>query len=84
MSNLPIYEALAHAFRSGAIFGRTDFASIARGFGLKGATVADLGELEGLMRGYEAGGGPAEIWNIPISDRVTSPACAAKPPAATA
>ncbi len=72
------YGAEIHKLRqdgldeSGAIFGRTDFASIARGFGLKGATVADLDELEGLMQSYDPAG-PAEIWNIPISDRVTSP-----------
>ena len=51
MSNLPIYEVLAHAFAS---------------------EDADLGELESLMQAYDSRG-PAEIWNIPISDRVTSP-----------
>ena len=81
MSNLPIYEMLAQAFASegvdtvfdsGAIFGRTDFGSISQGFGLRGTNVTDLGQLASLLRGYEAQGF-AEIWNIPISDQVTSP-----------
>src|SRR5215468_3643464 len=72
------YGAEVHKLRqdglddSGAIFGRTDFGSIARGFGLRGTTVADLSQLEFLMRDYDAQG-MAEIWNIPISDQVTSP-----------
>jgi thiamine pyrophosphate-dependent acetolactate synthase large subunit-like protein len=57
---------------SGAIFGSTDFGAIARGFGLRGTTIADLGQLGALMRDYDAQG-TAEIWNVPISDQVTSP-----------
>ena len=56
---------------SGAIFGRTDFASIAKGFGLRGTNVADLGQFASLTRDYEAQD-TMEIWNIPISDQVTS------------
>jgi acetolactate synthase-1/2/3 large subunit len=72
------YGAEIHKLRqdglddSGAIFGRTDFASISKGFGLRGTNVSDLGQLASLMRDYEAQG-LAEIWNIPISDQVTSP-----------
>ena len=55
-----------------AIFGRPDFAAIAKGFGLRGTNVTDLGQLQGLMREYEAQD-TAELWNIPISDQVTSP-----------
>jgi thiamine pyrophosphate-dependent acetolactate synthase large subunit-like protein len=72
------YGAEVHKLRqdglddSGAIFGRTDFGSIARGFGLQGVTVADLSQFEALMRDYDAQG-TAEIWNVPISDQVTSP-----------
>jgi acetolactate synthase I/II/III large subunit len=58
---------------SGAIFGRTDFGTIARGFGLRGTTVQDLSQLQSLMREFVAQE-TAEIWNIPISDRVISPA----------
>jgi acetolactate synthase I/II/III large subunit len=72
------YGAEVHKLRqdglddSGAIFGRTDFGSIARGFGLRGTTVADLSEFGSLMRDYDAQE-TAEIWNVPISDQVTSP-----------
>jgi len=58
--------------RGGAIFGRTDFGAIARGFSLRGTTVADIAQFGALMREYEAQG-TAEIWNVPISDQVTSP-----------
>jgi thiamine pyrophosphate-dependent acetolactate synthase large subunit-like protein len=72
------YGAEVHKLRqdglddSGAIFGRTDFGAIARGFGLRGATVEDLSQLKSWMRDFDAQG-TAEIWNIPISDQVTSP-----------
>ena len=72
------YGAEIHKLRqdglddSGAIFGRTDFGSIAKGFGLRGTNVADLGQFASLMRDYESQG-TTEIWNIPISDQVTSP-----------
>jgi acetolactate synthase I/II/III large subunit len=72
------YGAEIHKLRqdglddSGAIFGRTDFASISKGFGLRGTNVIDLGQLGALMRDNDAQG-TAEIWNFPISDQVTSP-----------
>jgi thiamine pyrophosphate-dependent acetolactate synthase large subunit-like protein len=72
------YGAEVHKLRqdglddSGAIFGRTDFGAIARGFGLRGTTVEDLSQLKFLMREFDAQG-TAEIWNVPISDQVTSP-----------
>jgi acetolactate synthase-1/2/3 large subunit len=72
------YGAEVHKLRqdglddSVAIFGRTDFGAIARGFGLRGATVDDLSQLSSLMQDFNAQG-TTEIWNIPISDQVTSP-----------
>ena len=57
---------------SSVIFGRPDFASIARSFGLRGATVTDLGQFEALARDYEAGDSAA-VWDIHISDKVVSP-----------
>jgi acetolactate synthase-1/2/3 large subunit len=72
------YGAEVHKLRhdglddSNAIFGRADFASIARGFGLRGTAVEDLSQFQPLMREFDAQG-TAEIWNIPISDQVTSP-----------
>jgi acetolactate synthase I/II/III large subunit len=57
---------------SAAIFGRTDFGAIARGFGLRGTTIADLSQFSSLMHDFDAQG-TAEVWNVPISDQVTSP-----------
>ena len=71
------YGAEIHKLRqdglddSGAIFGRTDFGAISKGFGLSGTNVTELGQLASLLRDYEAQDS-AEIWNIPISDQVTS------------
>lgn len=56
----------------GAVFGRTDLAAIARGFGLEGAQVDDLSALPDLMRRLEAAGGAA-VWDFQVSDRVASP-----------
>lgn len=72
------YGAEIHKLRqdglddSGAIFGRADFASIANGFGLRGSNVSDPGQFAALLRDYDAHDA-AEIWNVPISDQVTSP-----------
>jgi acetolactate synthase-1/2/3 large subunit len=72
------YGAEIHKLRhdglddSNAIFGRPDFTSIAKGFGLRGATISSLDQFASLLRDYEAGDA-AEIWNIPISDQVVSP-----------
>jgi len=49
-----------------------DLGAIARGFGLRGTNVTDLGQLPSLLRDYEAGD-TADIWNVPISDQVVSP-----------
>jgi acetolactate synthase-1/2/3 large subunit len=81
------YGAEIHKLRrdgldeSGAIFGRTDFASIAKGFGLRGATVADLDQLGPLMRDHDAQGSAEIIFRSPIRSR--RPACAGKPPKGT-
>ena len=57
---------------SGAIFGRPDFAAIAQGFGLRGARVTDVSQFKDLFEGYQAHD-VAEIWDIPISDKVQTP-----------
>ena len=57
---------------SGAIFGRPDFAAIAKGFGLRGATVTDVGQFKGLFEAYQAHD-DAEIWDVHISDKVVTP-----------
>src|ERR1700681_1136020 len=53
------YGAEIHKLRqdgldeSGAVFGRTDFGSIARGFGLRGSTITELDQLGSLMKSYD-------------------------------
>jgi acetolactate synthase I/II/III large subunit len=54
------------------VFGRTDFAAVARGFGLAGARIDDLAALPGLVAAQAAEGGAA-VWDFPVSDRVVSP-----------
>ena len=56
----------------GAVFGRPDFASIAKGFGIGGETVNDLADLPRLVAQFMGAGGAA-IWDFPISDQVVSP-----------
>ncbi len=57
----------------GAVFERTDFAALARGFGLGGETVSDLSELPEMVSRFAKTGGAA-VWDIPVSDRVLSSA----------
>ena len=65
---------------TGAVFGRTDLAAIARGFGVGGETLSDLEALPEMIAGFAAKGGAA-VWDVPISDRVFSPVMArAHPP----
>ena len=56
---------------TGSIFGRTDLAAIARGFGLRGVTVTDVGQFQALFDAYQAQD-VAELWNIDVSDRVVA------------
>jgi acetolactate synthase I/II/III large subunit len=57
---------------SGAVFGRTDLASIAKGFGLRGATITDVSQFRPLFEAYAAQD-KAEVWNVHISDQVMNP-----------
>jgi acetolactate synthase I/II/III large subunit len=72
------YGAEIHKLRadgvddSGSMFGRTDLAAIAKGFGLRGADVTDVGQLGPLFDAYQAQD-KAEVWNIHVSDKVVSP-----------
>ncbi len=72
------YGAEIHKLRadgvddSGSIFGRTDLASIAKGFGLRGATVTDASQFKLLFDAYQVQD-TAELWNIHVSDQVVSP-----------
>ncbi len=72
------YGSEIHKLRSeglseaGAVFGRTDLAAIARGFGLAGETVNDLASVPGLVARFAQEGG-ATVWDFPVSDKVYSP-----------
>ena len=72
------YGAEIHKLRadgvddSGSVFGRTDFAAIAKGFGLRGTNVTDVAQFRPLFDAYRAQD-KAEVWNIHISDKVVSP-----------
>lgn len=72
------YGSEVHKLRSegmledGAVFGHSDFAGIARGFGLSGKTVRNLGDLPALVAEFASGGGAA-VWDFHVSDKVLSP-----------
>jgi thiamine pyrophosphate-dependent acetolactate synthase large subunit-like protein len=56
----------------GSVFGTTDLAAIARGFGLPGRTIRNLDELPSLVADFAATGGAA-VWDFHVSARVVSP-----------
>jgi thiamine pyrophosphate-dependent acetolactate synthase large subunit-like protein len=57
---------------TGSVFGRPDFATIARGFGLEGKTFTSLADLPKLVQDFAKKGGAA-LWDFHVSDRVASP-----------
>jgi acetolactate synthase I/II/III large subunit len=57
---------------SASVFGRTDLAAVAQGFGLRGANITDVKQIGPLFEAYAAQG-RAEVWNIHVSDKVVSP-----------
>jgi thiamine pyrophosphate-dependent acetolactate synthase large subunit-like protein len=62
-------EALPEA---GSVFGRPDFAAIARGFGLQGQTFTSLDNVSKLVEEFAKTGGAA-VWDFRVSDKVVSP-----------
>jgi len=62
------YGSEVHKLRSegmledGAVFGHSDLAGIARGFGLSGKTVRNLDDLPALVDEFASGGGAA-VWD---------------------
>jgi acetolactate synthase I/II/III large subunit len=72
------YGSEVHKLRSegmpedGAVFGYSDFAAIARGFGLAGETVKNLDDLPKLVAQFRASAGGA-VWDFHVSDKVVSP-----------
>ncbi len=71
------YGAEFHKFRannidpSGAIHGRGDIAAMARGFGLAGNTVNQMGSLDGLFKEH-LGANVATVWDIIADDMIPS------------
>ncbi len=71
------YGAEFHKFRangidpSGAMHGRGDIASIATGFGLRGANINSLGRMEGLFKEHRAAN-IAGLWDIHTDDLIPS------------
>jgi acetolactate synthase-1/2/3 large subunit len=72
------YGSEVHKLRSegmpedGSVFGHTDLAGIARGFGLQGRTFKNLDDLPKLVAEFAASGGAA-VWDFHVSDKVVSP-----------
>ncbi|MGZ5117796.1 MAG: thiamine pyrophosphate-binding protein [Burkholderiales bacterium] len=72
------YGSEVHKLRSeglpddGSVFGRPDFAAIARGFGLEGKTFKSLTDLPKMVEEFARKGGAA-VWDFHVSDKVLSP-----------
>jgi acetolactate synthase-1/2/3 large subunit len=62
-------EALPEA---GSVFGRPDFAGIARGFGIQGKTFNSLTDVSKAVQEFAKSGGTA-VWDFHVSDKVVSP-----------
>jgi thiamine pyrophosphate-dependent acetolactate synthase large subunit-like protein len=73
------YGSEVHKLRSeglpdtGSVFGRPDFAAIARGFGLEGRTFTSLDDLPKAVQEFSKKKGGAALWDFHVSDRVLSP-----------
>jgi acetolactate synthase I/II/III large subunit len=71
------YGAESQKFRahgmdpSPVIFGRGDLAGVANGFGVRGATVNQLGRLQGLFQEHQAANS-AGLWDVHTDDKVAS------------
>ena len=61
-----------NASLAGSLFGRTDFAALAEGFGISGKRLTNLANMRDLFTEYQHGSTPT-VWDVPISDRVASP-----------
>jgi thiamine pyrophosphate-dependent acetolactate synthase large subunit-like protein len=72
------YGSEVHKLRSegmpeeGSVFGHSDFAGIARAFGLAGKTFKKLDDLPKALAEFAASGGAA-VWDFHVSDKVLSP-----------
>ena len=72
------YGSEVHKLRSegmpeeGSVFGYSDFAAIARGFGVEGKTIKSLADVPKLVQEFAKSGGAA-VWDFHVSDKVVSP-----------
>ena len=72
------YGSEVHKLRSqgfpldGAVFGHSDLAAIARGFGVDGKKVTDLADIPELVAAF-ADSGTVAVWDFHVSDQVLSP-----------
>ena len=72
------YGSEVHKLRSegmpeeGSVFGYSDFAAIARGFGIEGKTIKSLADVPRLVEEFANSGGAA-VWDFHVSDKVVSP-----------
>ena len=72
------YGSEVHKLRSqgfpldGAVFGHSDLAAIARGFGVDGKKVTDLADIPKLVAAF-ADSGTVAVWDFHVSDQVLSP-----------
>lgn len=57
---------------AGSLFGRTDFAALAEGFGISGKRLTNLANMRDLFTEYQNASAPT-VWDVPISDLVVSP-----------
>ena len=72
------YGSEVHKLRSqgfpldGAVFGHSDLAALARGFGVDGKNVTDLADIPKLVAAF-ADSGTLAVWDFHVSDQVLSP-----------
>ncbi len=57
---------------AGSLFGRTDFAALAEGFGISGKRLTNLATVRDLFAEYQRSSAPT-VWDVPISDLIASP-----------
>ena len=56
----------------GSLFGRTDFAALAEGFGISGKRLTNLAVMRDFFEEYQLSSAPT-VWDVPISDLIASP-----------
>ena len=57
---------------AGSLFGRTDFAAVAEGFGISGKRVTRLSDIPDFFKDYQDTAAPT-VWDVIISNLVASP-----------